>query len=61
MAMKLGKLKISEIDNSNVIVSVAPQLISLFEQWYQFDYEYWRFDEERNLNEMIVICKPNNH
>ena len=50
MTMKLGKLKISEIDNSNVIMSVAPQLISLFEQWYQFDYEYWRFEKERNFD-----------
>ena len=64
MVMKLGrmkKLKISEIDKSDIIVSVLSQLISFFEQGYQFDCEYWRFEEERNLNEMIVICKPNNH
>ena len=43
MAMKLGslkKLKISEIDKSDVVVSVVPQLISFFEQEHQFDYEY---------------------
>ena len=42
MAMKLRrmkKLKIFEIDKSDLIVSVVPQLISLFEQEYQFDYE----------------------
>ena len=40
MAMKLGrmkKLKISEIDKSDLIVSVVPQLISFYEQGYQFD------------------------
>ena len=43
MAMKLGrmkKLKISEIDKSDIIVSVLSQLISFFEQEHQFDYEY---------------------
>ena len=43
MEMKLGrikKLKFSEIDKSDVVVSVVPQLISFFEQEYQFDYEY---------------------
>ena len=43
MAMKLGrlkKLKNSEIDKSDLIVSVVPQLLSFFEQSYQFDYEY---------------------
>ena len=42
MAMKLGrmkKLKISEIDKSDVVVSVVSQLISFFEQEYQFNYE----------------------
>ena len=43
MVMKLGrmkKLKISEIDKSDLIVSVVSQLISFFEQGYQFDCEY---------------------
>ena len=43
MAMKLGrmkKLKISEIDKSDLIVSVVSQLISFFEQEHQCDCEY---------------------
>ena len=43
MAMKLGrmkKLKISEIDKSDVVLSLVTQLISFFEQEHQFDYEY---------------------
>ena len=43
MVMKLGrmkKLKICEIDKSDLIVSVVSQLISFFEQEYQFDDEY---------------------
>ena len=52
MEMKLGrikKLKFSEIDKSDVVVIVVPQLISFFEQEYQFDYEYWRFEKERKF------------
>ena len=43
MAMKLRrmkKLKISEIDKSDLIVSVVSQLISFSEEAYQFDCEY---------------------
>ena len=42
----MKKLKISEIDKSDIIVSVVSQLISFFEQGYQFDCEYWRFQKD---------------
>ena len=60
MAMKLGrlkKLKISEIDKSDIIVSVVSQLISFFEQGYQFDCEYWRFEKDSfwmETNDFII-------
>ena len=53
MAMKLRrmkKLKIPEIDKSDVVVSVVPQLTSFFEQEYQFDDEYWRLKKEKNFD-----------
>ena len=37
---KNEKLKISEIDKSDLIVSVVSQLISFSEEAYQFDCEY---------------------
>ena len=43
MEMKLGrlkKLKICEIDKSDVVVSVVLQLISFYEQEPQLDCEY---------------------
>ena len=42
--------KFSEFDKSDLIVSVVPQLLSFFEQSYQFDYEYWRFEKERHFD-----------
>ena len=65
MAMKLRrmkKLKISEIDKSDLIVSVVSQLISFFEQGYQFDCEYWRFEKERIFDyyEMIFVNEKEN-
>ena len=46
-----------EIDKSDLIVSVVPQLISFFEQEYQFDYEYWKFEKWRNFDD----CEKNIH
>ena len=49
MAMKLGrmkKLKISEIDKSDLIVSVVSQFIFFFEQEHQFDDDYWIFEKD---------------
>ena len=61
MAMKMRrmkKLKNYEIDKSDVIVSVVPQLISFFWEEHQFDWEYWRFEKERNdFNNKTIIRK----
>ena len=43
---KNEKMKKIEIDKSDVIVNVVPQLISFFEEEHQFDWEYWRFEKE---------------
>ena len=37
---RMKKMKNFEIDKSDVIVSVIPQLISFFEEEHQFDCEY---------------------
>ena len=44
----MKKMKNSEIDKSDVIVSVVSQLISFFEEEHQFDCEYLRIEKERN-------------
>ena len=51
-----------EIDKSDLIVSVVLQLISFYEQGYQFDDENWRFEKERNFDncETIVGNEKNN-
>ena len=51
-----------EIDKSDLIVSVVPQLISFYEEGYQFDDEYWRFEKERKFDcfETIIGNEKNN-
>ena len=51
-----------EIDKSDLIVSVVPQLISFYEEGYQFDDENWRFEKERNFDyfETIIGNEKNN-
>ena len=54
MVMKLGrmkKLKICEIDKSDLIVSVVSQLISFFEQEYQFDDDGKYLDPNSSIEE----------